>query len=188
MPYSLQQIQDQWRSGAKSSFQEQPKTKSRSLASSSITSTAVQEKFYRWPLATQKRRRVVLAAARPINAPVVSCTVIAALALAPTPSSPCLAGTACLPGAPRSQFLGAALLHRGISSVSVGRMPLRPSFAVSPPNSNTHAMQQGFYCTTWVCALPPVRPNRSLNRTHCGVPPFGLENPSPNAATPQRSG
>ncbi len=33
-----------------------------------------------------------------------------------------------------------------------------------------------------------VLPNKSLNRTHCGVPPFGLKNPSPNAVTPQRSG
>ena len=31
-------------------------------------------------------------------------------------------------------------------------------------------------------------PNRALNRTHCGVPPFGLQNRSPNAVTPQRSG
>ena len=33
-----------------------------------------------------------------------------------------------------------------------------------------------------------LRPNRSLNRTHCGVPPFGLEKPSPNASTPQWAG
>ena len=31
-------------------------------------------------------------------------------------------------------------------------------------------------------------PNLALNRTHCGVPPFGLQNRSPNAVTPQRSG
>jgi hypothetical protein len=30
--------------------------------------------------------------------------------------------------------------------------------------------------------------NQSLNRTHCGVPPFGLEQPSPNASTPQWAG
>ena len=30
--------------------------------------------------------------------------------------------------------------------------------------------------------------NRSLNRTHCSVPSFGLEKPSPNANTPQRAG
>ena len=33
-----------------------------------------------------------------------------------------------------------------------------------------------------------VRPNLSLNRTHCSVPSFGLEKPSPNANTPQRAG
>ena len=33
-----------------------------------------------------------------------------------------------------------------------------------------------------------VLANQSLNRTHCGVPPFGLQKPSPNASTPQRAG
>ncbi len=33
-----------------------------------------------------------------------------------------------------------------------------------------------------------LTPNHSLNRTHCGVPPFGLEKPSPNASTPQWAG
>ena len=37
------------------------------------------------------------------------------------------------------------------------------------------------------CA-PKVPANTSLNRTRCGVPPFGLQNRSPNAVTPQRSG
>ena len=30
-----------------------------------------------------------------------------------------------------------------------------------------------------------VPPNHSLNRTHCGVPPFGLKKPSPNTGPPQ---
>ena len=33
-----------------------------------------------------------------------------------------------------------------------------------------------------------VLANQSLNRTHCSVPPFGLEKPSPNANTPQWAG
>ena len=33
-----------------------------------------------------------------------------------------------------------------------------------------------------------ARPNQSLNRTHCGGPPFGLKNPSPNANPPQWAG
>ena len=33
-----------------------------------------------------------------------------------------------------------------------------------------------------------VLANHSLNRTHCSVPSFGLEKPSPNANTPQRAG
>ena len=33
-----------------------------------------------------------------------------------------------------------------------------------------------------------VLANQSLNRTHCGVPPFGLKKPSPNASPPQWAG
>ena len=80
------------------------------------------------------------------------------------------------------------LLQHRTSSVSVGRMPLRPTLPAYPPRSCAFASP---VCSSQVgrfSALAPVRPNRSLNRTHCGVPPFGLENPSPNAATPQRSG
>ena len=33
-----------------------------------------------------------------------------------------------------------------------------------------------------------LRPNHSLNRTHCGGPSFGLEKPSPNANPPQWAG
>ena len=33
-----------------------------------------------------------------------------------------------------------------------------------------------------------VMANPSLNRTHCGVPPFGLKKPSPNANPPQWAG
>ena len=80
------------------------------------------------------------------------------------------------------------LLQHGTSSVSVGRLPLRPPLPACPPRSCAFARPVCSSQTGWVSTLPPVRPNRSLNRTHCGVPPFGLENPSPNAATPQRSG
>ena len=36
--------------------------------------------------------------------------------------------------------------------------------------------------------LLAVLANPSLNRTHCGVPPFGLKNPNPNASPPQWAG
>ena len=36
--------------------------------------------------------------------------------------------------------------------------------------------------------LLAVLANPSLNRTHCGVPPFGLKKPSPNASPPQWAG
>ena len=57
-------------------------------------------------------------------------------------------------------------------------------------------------CNLW-CRLKALKPrwrpftranylsvlaNQSLNRTHCGVPSFGLEKPSPNASTPQWAG
>ena len=80
------------------------------------------------------------------------------------------------------------LLHHSTSSVSVGRMPFGPALVPLPASSCARARPVRSSKGGWVCTLPPVRPNRSLNRTHCGVPPFGLENPSPNAATPQRSG
>ena len=37
-------------------------------------------------------------------------------------------------------------------------------------------------------AAKVVRPNHSLNRTHCGGPSFGLQKPSPNASPPQWAG
>ena len=37
-------------------------------------------------------------------------------------------------------------------------------------------------------AARAVRPNHSLNRTHCSVPSFGLKKPSPNASPPQWAG
>jgi hypothetical protein len=80
------------------------------------------------------------------------------------------------------------LLQHSTSSVSVGRMPLRPALLPFAARSCAFARPVRLYKGGWVSTLLPVRPNRSLNRTHCGVPPFGLENPSPNAATPQRSG
>ena len=66
------------------------------------------------------------------------------------------------------------LLHRRTSSGSVGRMPLRPSSATVasrswPFVSAARSSQVGRYS-----ALPPVRPNRSLNRTHCGMRPKAL--------------
>ena len=57
-------------------------------------------------------------------------------------------------------------------------------------------------CNLW-CRLKVLKPrwraftranylsvlaNQSLNRTHCSVPSFGLEKPSPNASTPQWAG
>ena len=57
-------------------------------------------------------------------------------------------------------------------------------------------------CNLW-CRLKALKPrwrpltranylsvlaNQSLNRTHCSVPSFGLEKPSPNANTPQWAG
>ena len=36
--------------------------------------------------------------------------------------------------------------------------------------------------------LLAVLANPSLNRTHCGVPPFGLKEPRPNASPPQWAG
>ena len=46
-----------------------------------------------------------------------------------------------------------------------------------------------------VSGFPPLRDtvgkvmaNQSLNRTHCGRPPFGLLKPSPNASPPQWAG
>ena len=57
-------------------------------------------------------------------------------------------------------------------------------------------------CNLW-CRLKELKPrwrpitranclsvlaNPSLNRTHCSVPSFGLEKPSPNASTPQWAG
>ena len=57
-------------------------------------------------------------------------------------------------------------------------------------------------CNLW-CRLKALKPrwcaftranylsvlaNPSLNRTHCSVPSFGLEKPSPNASTPQWAG
>jgi len=86
-----------------------------------------------------------------------------------------------------SSWVRPVLQHR-TSSVSVGRMPLCPALVPLPASSCAIARPVRLSKCGWVSTLPSVRPNRSLNRTHCGVPPFGLENPSPNAATPQRSG
>ena len=39
-----------------------------------------------------------------------------------------------------------------------------------------------------LCSVAKALANPSLNRTHCGVPSFGLKKPSPNASPPQRAG
>jgi len=63
------------------------------------------------------------------------------------------------------------LLRCRTPSVSVGRMPLRPARVPLPTSSCARARPVCSSKGAWICALPPVRPNRSLNRTHCGVRP-----------------
>ena len=63
------------------------------------------------------------------------------------------------------------LLHHSTSSVSVGRMPFGPALVPLPASSCARARPVRSSKGGWVCTLPPVRPNRSLNRTHCGVRP-----------------
>ena len=64
------------------------------------------------------------------------------------------------------------------------RALVKSSCAVLPSNFQSRPVM----CRLTPIASPEVLANQSLNRTHCGVPPFGLEKPSPNAVTPQRSG
>ena len=63
------------------------------------------------------------------------------------------------------------LLHRGTSSGSVGRMPLRSGPALAVPRSCPSVSSTRSPQVSWFNTLPPVRPNRSLNRTHCGMRP-----------------
>ena len=89
------------------------------------------------------------------------------------------------------------MLHRRPPSVTVGREALqhlrgvhikaglRMFGSVFNPKSLRSANSLG---NAILHRAKTLRPNHSLNRTHCGVPSFGLEKPSPNAVTPQRSG
>ena len=91
--------------------------------------------------------------------------------------------------APRSQSYGAA--HFAVCHFIGWRGPLkldrqseihRPSAPVTQIKMALVLLAFGFK------SARAVRPNHSLNRTHCGVPPFGLQKPSPNASTPQWAG
>ena len=66
------------------------------------------------------------------------------------------------------------LLQHRTSSVSVGRMPIHPALVPFAARSCAFARPVRLYKGGWVSTLPPVRPNRSLNRTHCGMRPKAL--------------
>ena len=84
--------------------------------------------------------------------------------------------------------LARPLLHLSAASAMPGRSN-QAAHTTSPHEplslSGALALPPRAIGVSWACG---AQPNHSLNRTHCGVPPFGLENPSPYAATPQRSG
>ena len=63
------------------------------------------------------------------------------------------------------------LLHRGACSVSVGRMPLRSSPWPQATSSCAVALVAHLAISVQVRSRPQMRPNRSLNRTHCGMRP-----------------
>ena len=63
------------------------------------------------------------------------------------------------------------LLHRGTCSVSVGRMPLRSSPWPKAPSSCAVVLPARLAIGVQVGSRPQMRPNRSLNRTHCGMRP-----------------
>jgi hypothetical protein len=63
------------------------------------------------------------------------------------------------------------LLHRGTCSVSVGRMPLRSSPWAKAPSSCAVVLPARLAIAVQVGSRPQMRPNRSLNRTHCGMRP-----------------
>ena len=93
--------------------------------------------------------------------------------------------------APRSQFDNAASLalspfigYRGPLSTSATAPSLMPSQSSGPCKCNPRPKAYQVKCKCSFCAssvkailgsIHALRPNRSLNRTHCGVPPFGLE-------------
>ena len=61
------------------------------------------------------------------------------------------------------------LLHRGTCSVSVGRMPLRSSPWPKATSSCAVVLAAHLAIAVQVGSRPQMRPNRSLNRTHCGM-------------------
>jgi hypothetical protein len=63
------------------------------------------------------------------------------------------------------------LLHRGSCSVSVGRMPLRSRPWPQAPSSCAVVLPARLAIAVQVGSRPQMRPNRSLNRTHCGMRP-----------------
>ena len=63
------------------------------------------------------------------------------------------------------------LLHRGTCSVSVGRMPLRSSPWAKASSSCALVLPACLAIAVQVGSRPQMRPNRSLNRTHCGMRP-----------------
>jgi len=63
------------------------------------------------------------------------------------------------------------LLHLGTCSVSVGRMPLRSTPWSKAPSSCAVVLPARLAIAVKVGSRPQMRPNRSLNRTHCGMRP-----------------
>ena len=63
------------------------------------------------------------------------------------------------------------LLHRGTCSVSVGHMPLRSSPWAKASSSCAVVLPACLAIAVQVDSRPQMRPNRSLNRTHCGMRP-----------------
>ena len=63
------------------------------------------------------------------------------------------------------------LLHRGTCSVSVGHMPLRSSPWAKASSSCAVVLPACLAIAVQVGSRPQMRPNRSLNRTHCGMRP-----------------
>ena len=63
------------------------------------------------------------------------------------------------------------LLQHQTSSVSVGRMPLRSSPWAKASSSCALVLPACLAIAVEVGSRPQMRPNRSLNRTHCGMRP-----------------
>ena len=89
-----------------------------------------------------------------------------------------------------------SVIRRGpCCSVPLHRLAWAAQFKLTPPERSSPFKRSGnsnANCTcrtrNWRQAECAVWPNQSLNRTHCGVPPFGLQKPSPNASPPQLAG